>query len=221
MVGDLKYGRTVHCWTAAGAVQGREVHADFAAGPGDARLHRRAGQPQRQCDRTEKHAGRGSGGRGRHLRHTRAERALRQRRGGRRLIRRTSRSAAPSSTPTAVRIPSSCTLCRATAGRGPTIWSTDLNHDPRLAIFRQTDNGIPIRMAIFAVLLGVEGLVSIRCATTWQHPSQYRPRRLRLPRPGLSRIAWRASATRARVRRAFPRPASRPVRPAAWPLRRS
>lgn len=35
--------------------------------------------------------------------------------------RRTSRSAAPSSTPTAVRIPSSCTPCRATAGRGPTI----------------------------------------------------------------------------------------------------
>lgn len=26
--------------------------------------------------------------------------------------------------------------------------STDLNHDPRLAIFRQTDNGIPVRMAI-------------------------------------------------------------------------
>ena len=37
--------------------------------------------------------------------------------------------------------------------------SVDLNHDPRLAIFRQTDNGIPVRMAIFAVLLGVEGLV--------------------------------------------------------------
>jgi len=37
--------------------------------------------------------------------------------------------------------------------------STDLNHDPRLAIFRQTDNGIPVRMAIFAVLLGVENLV--------------------------------------------------------------
>lgn len=37
--------------------------------------------------------------------------------------------------------------------------STDLNHDPRLAIFRQTDNGIPIRMAIFSVLLGVENLI--------------------------------------------------------------
>ncbi|MDO9023622.1 aspartate carbamoyltransferase [Zwartia sp.] len=37
--------------------------------------------------------------------------------------------------------------------------STDLNADPRLAIFRQTDNGIPIRMAIFAKLLGVDALV--------------------------------------------------------------
>lgn len=37
--------------------------------------------------------------------------------------------------------------------------STDLNADPRLAIFRQTDNGIPIRMAIFAKLLGVDSLV--------------------------------------------------------------
>ncbi|QEM80126.1 aspartate carbamoyltransferase [Halomonas binhaiensis] len=32
----------------------------------------------------------------------------------------------------------------------------DLNGDPRLAIFRQTDNGIPVRMAIFATLLKVE-----------------------------------------------------------------
>jgi aspartate carbamoyltransferase catalytic subunit len=49
--------------------------------------------------------------------------------------------------------------------------STDLNHDPRLAIFRQTDNGIPVRMAIFAVLLGVEKLVqrSLRDAT-WLPP---------------------------------------------------
>ncbi|WP_027351850.1 aspartate carbamoyltransferase [Halotalea alkalilenta] len=34
--------------------------------------------------------------------------------------------------------------------------STDLNGDPRLAIFRQTDNGIPVRMAIFAKLMGIE-----------------------------------------------------------------
>lgn len=50
--------------------------------------------------------------------------------------------------------------------------STDLNRDPRLAIFRQTDNGIPVRMAIFAVLLGVDGLVqgSMRDAG-WRAPS--------------------------------------------------
>ena len=33
--------------------------------------------------------------------------------------------------------------------------STDLDADPRLAIFRQTDRGIPIRMALFALILGV------------------------------------------------------------------
>ena len=54
--------------------------------------------------------------------------------------------------------------------------SVDLNHDPRLVIFRQTDNGIPVRMAIFAVLLGVEGLVrhSMR-DVTWRHPSHIGP----------------------------------------------
>ncbi len=35
----------------------------------------------------------------------------------------------------------------------------DLNGDPRLAIFRQTDNGIPVRMAIFATLLQVDELI--------------------------------------------------------------
>ncbi len=34
--------------------------------------------------------------------------------------------------------------------------STDLNLDSRLAIFKQTDNGIAVRMAIFATLLGVQ-----------------------------------------------------------------
>ncbi len=50
--------------------------------------------------------------------------------------------------------------------------SNDLNHDPRLAIFRQTDNGIPIRMALFAMMLGVEHLISksLRNAT-WRRPS--------------------------------------------------
>jgi aspartate carbamoyltransferase catalytic subunit len=54
--------------------------------------------------------------------------------------------------------------------------STDLNHDSRLAIFRQTDNGIPIRMAIFAVLLGVENQVqhSLRDAT-WRSPAYLGP----------------------------------------------
>lgn len=54
--------------------------------------------------------------------------------------------------------------------------STDLNHDPRLAIFRQTDNGIPVRMAIFAVLMGVEDLVqhSLR-DVTWAPPSHIGP----------------------------------------------
>jgi len=54
--------------------------------------------------------------------------------------------------------------------------ATDLNHDSRLAIFRQTDNGIPVRMAIFAVLLGVENLVqhSLR-DVTWLPPSHIGP----------------------------------------------
>ncbi len=54
--------------------------------------------------------------------------------------------------------------------------SVDLNEDHRLAIFRQTDNGIPVRMAIFAVLLGVETLVqhSLR-DVTWSPPSHIGP----------------------------------------------
>lgn len=36
----------------------------------------------------------------------------------------------------------------------------DLDRDERLAIFRQTDAGIPVRMAIFAILLGVDHLVA-------------------------------------------------------------
>jgi aspartate carbamoyltransferase catalytic subunit len=38
--------------------------------------------------------------------------------------------------------------------------SIDLNLDSRLAIFKQTDNGIAVRMAIFATLLGVQDQVS-------------------------------------------------------------
>jgi aspartate carbamoyltransferase catalytic subunit len=36
---------------------------------------------------------------------------------------------------------------------------TDLNEHPSLAIFRQTDNGLLVRMALFALLLGVEDKV--------------------------------------------------------------
>jgi aspartate carbamoyltransferase catalytic subunit len=52
----------------------------------------------------------------------------------------------------------------------------DLNHDSRLAIFRQTDNGIAVRMAIFATLLGVEHQVrhSMRDAT-WKSPASIGP----------------------------------------------
>jgi len=54
--------------------------------------------------------------------------------------------------------------------------SVDLNDDARLAIFRQTDNGIPVRMAIFAVLLGVENQVqhSLR-DVTWSPPTHIGP----------------------------------------------
>jgi aspartate carbamoyltransferase catalytic subunit len=49
--------------------------------------------------------------------------------------------------------------------------SDDLNHDARLAIFRQTDNGIPVRMALFAMMLGVDHLIeaSMRHAR-WRKP---------------------------------------------------
>lgn len=51
--------------------------------------------------------------------------------------------------------------------------SVDLNTDARLAIFRQTDNGVPVRMALFAQMLGVDALVqrSMRDAT-WRSPAQ-------------------------------------------------
>lgn len=53
----------------------------------------------------------------------------------------------------------------------------DLDRDPRLAIFRQTDAGIPVRMAVFAVLLGVDHLVGkdLRDAP-WISPSRLGPR---------------------------------------------
>ena len=36
----------------------------------------------------------------------------------------------------------------------------DLNLNPNLAIFRQTDNGVLVRMALFALTLGVENIVT-------------------------------------------------------------
>lgn len=36
----------------------------------------------------------------------------------------------------------------------------DLNLNPNLAIFRQTDNGVLVRMALFALTLGVENIIS-------------------------------------------------------------
>lgn len=36
----------------------------------------------------------------------------------------------------------------------------DLNQNPNLAIFRQTDNGVLVRMALFALTLGVEHLIN-------------------------------------------------------------
>jgi aspartate carbamoyltransferase catalytic subunit len=54
--------------------------------------------------------------------------------------------------------------------------SNDLNGDPRLAIFRQTDAGIPTRMALFASVLGVADQVeaSLR-PTSWYRPVWTRP----------------------------------------------
>jgi len=58
--------------------------------------------------------------------------------------------------------------------------AADLDRDPRLAIFRQTDAGIPVRMAVFAVLLGVDHLVarSLRDAH-WISPERLGPRDIR------------------------------------------
>ncbi|WP_337843042.1 aspartate carbamoyltransferase [Rheinheimera sp.] len=44
----------------------------------------------------------------------------------------------------------------------------DLNLNPNLAIFRQADNGVLVRMALFALTLGVEQLVSkYECEVPW------------------------------------------------------
>ncbi|MFJ8040426.1 aspartate carbamoyltransferase [Kitasatospora sp. NPDC096147] len=54
--------------------------------------------------------------------------------------------------------------------------SADLNRDPRLAVFRQTDAGIPTRMALFASVLGVADEIadSLRPAR-WYRPEYVGP----------------------------------------------
>lgn len=49
----------------------------------------------------------------------------------------------------------------------------DLNLNPNLAIFRQADNGVLVRMALFALTLGVENLVkNYECAVPWYSNKQ-------------------------------------------------
>ncbi len=44
----------------------------------------------------------------------------------------------------------------------------DMNHNPNLAIFRQADNGVLVRMALFAATLGVQDIVSQHdCDVVW------------------------------------------------------
>lgn len=52
----------------------------------------------------------------------------------------------------------------------------DLNTNPHLAIFRQADNGIPLRMALFAMVLGVEDRVHDTAKDAlWYRPAAYGP----------------------------------------------
>lgn len=47
---------------------------------------------------------------------------------------------------------------------------SDLNHNPNLAIFRQTDNGVLVRMALFALVLDVVDQVDAHSRpVTWYH----------------------------------------------------
>lgn len=51
---------------------------------------------------------------------------------------------------------------------------SDLNENPRLAIFRQSDNGVLVRMALFATILGVEKEVQqYECPIRWQSSKQF------------------------------------------------
>lgn len=53
---------------------------------------------------------------------------------------------------------------------------TDLDSDPRTAIFRQSDSGVAVRMALFATLLGVERQLQRPLAdATWRRPRRLGP----------------------------------------------
>lgn len=53
---------------------------------------------------------------------------------------------------------------------------SDLNTDPRLAIFRQADNGVPVRMALFAMVLDVaDGIEKSFRPVTWWRPDRIGP----------------------------------------------
>lgn len=54
--------------------------------------------------------------------------------------------------------------------------STDLDGDPRLAIFRQSDAGVQVRMALFAMVLGVEDRVAgSLLPVNWVRPEKSGP----------------------------------------------
>lgn len=56
----------------------------------------------------------------------------------------------------------------------PNELSNDLNGNPALAIFRQTDYGIPVRMALFALVLGVVDQVDATAREAlWYRPDRF------------------------------------------------
>jgi aspartate carbamoyltransferase catalytic subunit len=58
----------------------------------------------------------------------------------------------------------------------PNELSNDLNRHPALAIFRQTDYGIPVRMALFALVLGVADEVDATAREArWYRPERFGP----------------------------------------------
>lgn len=54
--------------------------------------------------------------------------------------------------------------------------STDLDGDPRLAIFRQSDAGVQVRMALFALVLGVDDRIGgSLLPVSWSRPARSGP----------------------------------------------